>query len=163
MAHLAPTNVKKLRCCHISCPPDVLRRQERRVVTAAALGCWKPDKCFGLMQHSIGRRRLSRPVSLQRRGFCRDHDPGIHVLNERNWKKHGTRVSTCCRSPKSLWHWCGLTYDKQGLRTDYQTLLYLYSTRLHPSPPAARHRSGYLLWTEDLCRLPRERTPCTSR
>lgn len=38
--------------------------------------------------------------------------------------------------------------------TDEQTLLYLYSTPPHPSPPAARRHSWCLLWTEGLCKLP---------
>lgn len=25
--------------------------------------------------------------SLQRGSLCRDHDPGVHVLDERNWRK----------------------------------------------------------------------------
>lgn len=38
-------------------------------------------------------------ISLQRGSLCRDHNPGIHILNKRNWRSRKSGLSVCGHSP----------------------------------------------------------------
>lgn len=67
-------------------------RTERGCCLAALTGGWNRDSddldgCNIQKGCHLISASSSSLVSLQRGRLCRDHDPGIHMLNERNWRK----------------------------------------------------------------------------
>lgn len=102
---------------------------------------------------------ISMEALLERRRFQRDHDPGLHVLNEGHWKHHKHQIT-----PQNIRLNITISLDVSDhpmeiiltlnlilkstdvvLRT---VSVYRCNRRLHPSPRAARRRSSCPLWTE---------------
>lgn len=140
--------------------------------TSSALSTWREDKNGGWWQQQ---RSLFENL-IRVLGWCNiqqgDVAPrvpshcsgeafvGIMILESICWMRgtgntHGTRVWTRVLTSKVM---ILRYYFKLGLRADDKSLLYLYSTPPHPSPPVARRHSWCLLWTEGLCRLPTKHT-----
>lgn len=135
-------------CCHIFCPLDVENGgswQQRRPLLENLI------RVLGLMRHSAG---LTAAERLWSGSWSWNPCAGWEGLQTHT----GTRVWTCL-----VLSWCSCVWTcvKLGLRAGDTAHPYLCSRPPHPSPPAARLHSWYLLWTGGLCRLPTKHTHVT--